>query len=181
MINLLPPKLKEEIEASKINVVLRHYIIIALIFFGLLFGLMIGSYAYANKQIAHLNNSLENRQEQKKQYSDTETKVKTLQKNISLIEKLFTNKTEFSGLLQDLASFMPSGSYIKKVSLTGDEKKPVELLIFVDSPEKAGILRNALNASGRVKGVDVQSVSKNSDNVGYVAEIVLAFEPGATQ
>lgn len=181
MINLLPPKLKEEIEASKINVILRHYIIIALIFFGLLFGLMTGSYAYANKQIAQLDNSLENRQEQRKQYSDTENKVKTLQKNISLIEKLFTNKTEFSGLLQDLAGAMPSGAYISKVSLTGDEKEPVELLINVDSPEKAGVLRNALNASERIKSVDIQSVSKNTGSGGYIVEVVIAFEPGATR
>lgn len=181
MINLLPPKIKEEVKASKINVVFRHYIIIALIFFGLLFGLMIGSYAYASRQINRLDESLENRRAQRKQYSDTEKKVKTLQKNISLIEKLFTNKTEFSGLLQDLASAMPSGAYISKVSLTGNEKEPVELLINVDSPEKAGVLRNALNASERIKSVDIQSVSINTGSSGYVVEVVIAFEPGATR
>lgn len=181
MINLLPPQVKEQLKASKANVVLRHYILLLFIFFVLLFSLMAGAYLYANKQITQLSSALDNRKQQRKQYDETENKVKTLQKNISLIEKLFTNKTEFSGLLQDLASAMPAGAYINKISLTGDEKEPVELLINVDSPEKAGVLRNALNASSRIKSVDIQSVSKDTNVGGYVVEVVIAFEPGATQ
>ncbi len=179
MINLLPQKNKTQISASKLNVTLRHYIIIALLVFGLLFILMMGSVVFAQKQLSTIKSTFSNRQEQRNQYSETETKVKTLQKNISLIEKLFTEKTVFSNLIQDIAKSMPSGSYISKVSLTGNEKEPVELLINVDSPEKAGVLRNALNASERIKSVDVQSVSKNSGSTGYVVEIVIAFEPGA--
>lgn len=181
MINLLPPKDKEQIKYGKLNVVLRHYIIIAVVIIGSLLVLSLASYVYADIQMTRLQSSLKERQQQRAQFNSVEQKVQTLQSNLRLIEKLFNNKTEYSAVLQDIAASLPVGAYINKVSLTGKDNEPVQLMISVNSLDTAGTLHNALLKSSRIKSADIQSVNKNSNNDGYTVDVVIAFKDGGSR
>jgi len=183
MINLLPPSRKRQIRYAKLNIKLLRYIFVSLVIALLLTALIGISFRQASSQAQKLQQNLSDRQAQRGQYQDTEAKVKTLQANLATIEKLFNNKTEFSSLLQDLAAVLPADAYINKITLTGDDKKPVQLLITVNSLDTAGILRNALLKSQRIASVDIQSVNLNPDpnNPNYSVDTVIAFKPGGAR
>ncbi|MBI4101049.1 hypothetical protein HY441_01070 [Candidatus Microgenomates bacterium] len=178
MINILPPDIKQQINYSKRNVRLLRYLLLSALVLGLVLVLVGGSYIYANRQIKQLEKTLATRQQERQDYKDIEAKVQTLQSNLGLIEKLFTEKTKFSVLLNDLSAVLPDGSYINEITLTGDDKKPLEMIVTVDSFNKAAETRNALIQSARIKSADIQTITKNDAGSGFSVEIVAAFESG---
>ena len=178
MINILPPELKSQLNYSRRNAVLIKYLSWALLTGTLLFGLIGAGLWYANRQIADYQQTLAARQSQRSDYQSTETNVQSLQANLGLIEKLLNEKTHYSKLLADLASALPTGAYITHMSLTGDDKKPLELLVNVDSFNRAAEVRNGLISSSRIKSADIQTISENEEGSGFIVALVAAFEEG---
>lgn len=177
MINILPPDLKNQIYFSKRNVQLVRYNLLALIIGAVLIALLFGSMWYANRQIDEHKKILAERQQARTDFQETETRVTTLQSNLLLIEKLFTEQTRYSALLRDLAAAMPRGAYINQVQLLGTDKEPLELLITTDTFDRAAEVRNALVASDRIANADIQSISA-ADDGDFSVIIIAAFEGG---
>lgn len=178
MINILPPDLKQQIGYSKRNLVLAHYLTLVItVAIGLSLAVG-GSYWYAKRQINQLNHSLADRQKQRAAYKDTAANVATLQANLGSIEKLYNEKTQYSAVLADFAAVLPGGSYISAVTLTGDDTKPLELIISADSINTAGLVRNGLLKSARLKSVDVQSITKDEKTGRFTVDLVAAFKEG---
>lgn len=180
MINILPPDLKAQINYSKQNVRLLKYVFLALIIGSTLIALLVGAMWYGDRQINNLQETLSSKQQARQSYKEMEQRVDTLQSNLVLIEKLFTEQNRYSALLKDLAAALPAGSYINQMSLLGDESKPLEILITTDTFERAAEVRNALVASARIKNADIQSISEGEEG-GFRVAIVAAFEPGAAR
>ncbi len=178
MINILPPELKAQINYSKRNSLLLKRLGWVWLVGILLAALVIGSLWYANRQIMNYEQTLAARRGQRADYQAIEVKVQSLQANLGLIEKLLNEKTHYSNLLGDLAAALPTGSYITHMSLTGDDKKPLELAVNVDSFNRAAEVRNGLIGSARIKSADIQSIAKNDEGSGFVVAIVAAFETG---
>ncbi len=178
MINILPTEVKEELEYSKKNVRVRNYLFLALLVFILLIAAIGAAYWYGGKQINSLRATLSDRQTQRALYKDTESKVQTLQSNLGLIEKLLNQKTQFSDLLNDIAAVLPSGTYINAINLTGDDKKPVQILVTASSLNQAGLVRNALLKSERISVVDIQSITQKEDSPEYTVDLIVAFKEG---
>ena len=177
-VNILPPQLKSQLSYSRRNVVVVHYIILVLLVAGGLSLILVGGSWYASRQINRLNQTLADRQKQRAAYKDTEANVKTLQANLSAIEKLFNEKTTYSAVLADFAAVLPPGSYLNKVTLNGDDKKPLELLVTADSFNTAGLVRNSLLKSPRLKSVDVQSINKDDKTGDFTVSLIAAFKEG---
>lgn len=178
MINILPPELRSQINYSKRNTQLLKYLFNGLIVLMVLGGLLGGSFWYANRQINHYQQTLAARQSERGGYQEIEAKVATLQSSLSLIDKLLTEKTRYSALLADLAATLPPSAYIIHLSLSGDEKDPLEMQVNVDSFNRAAELKNGLIQSRRIKSADIQSISRDDEGSGYNVVIVAAFEPG---
>lgn len=178
MINILPPEIKQQLSYARRNTKLLRQLLVSFAVATLLAGLMWLSFWYVNKQTLDYQAALGHRQADREAYKDVELKVQTMQSNLGLIEKLLNEKTKYSALLDDLAATLPSGSYINHLSLTGNEKEPLELLITVDSFNKAAELRNSLIASARIKSADIQSVTEDKKTGSFNVVIIAAFEPG---
>jgi len=178
MINILPTDVKEQLEYSKKNVKVRNYLLLTLLIATLLATTIGAAYWYAGLQINTLQSTLADRQTQRSAYKDTEIKVQTLQSNLGLIEKLLNQKTQFSDLLSDVAAVLPSGTYINSIDLTGDDKKPVQILVSAASLNQAGSVRNALLQSDRISVIDIQSITQKEDSSEYIVDLVVAFKEG---
>jgi Tfp pilus assembly protein PilN len=178
MINILPTHVKEQLSYSKHNVKLRRYVMLTLVMVLTLSGVLFLGYRYANNQTVDLQKNLVEQQKQRGAFKDTEAKVQSLQSNISLIEKLFTQQTKFSVLINDLAAVLPAGTYINNLTLTGDDKKPLKLLVTANNFATAGLVRNALLQSSRISTVDIQSISQKDGSSEYVVDLIIAFKEG---
>ena len=177
-INLLPPQIKEQLAYSKRNIHLRRYVVLLALVAVSLASLIAGVYWYSGQQVDRLSQTLSDRQKQRSAYKDTEAKLQSLQSSVGLIEKLFTEKTQFSSVLGDLAAVLPSGTYIDSISLTGDDKKPLKLLVTADTLTQAGLVRNALLESTRISDIDIQSINKDEATNKYAVDLVIAFKEG---
>lgn len=178
MISVLPTEIKQQLSYSKKNVVLRKYLILVVVIVAALLATIGGALWYANRQISNLQATLLEQQSQRASYKDTEANIQALQANLGLIEKIFNQKTEFSQVLGDIASVLPAGTYINSVELTGDDKKPVQLLITASSLTEAGLVRNALLQSDRISTADIQSITQNEGSSSYTVDIIIAFKEG---
>lgn len=178
MINILPTDVKEQLEYSKKNVKARNYLLLLITIAFLLTVTLAAAYWYSGVQISNLKITLADRLTQREAYKDTENKVQTLQSNLALIEKLLNQKTQFSDLLSDLAAVLPSGTYINSINLTGDDKKPVQILVSAGSLNQAGSVKNALLQSDRISIVDIQSINQKEDSSEYTVDLIVAFKEG---
>lgn len=181
MINILPPQLKQQVRYSKRNVLLLRYLMTALGASTLLAIVIITSLWFSSRQISSLKTSLQERQQERASYKDTETKVQSLQSSLNLIDKLLTERTEYSGVLGDLASVLPSGAYISSMTLTGEDDKPMQIIVFADSINTAGLIRNSLLTSPRINSADIQSITRDDENNVFSVDIIVAFEKGQAQ
>lgn len=178
VINLLPPQIKEQLAYSRRNLQLRRYVLLLTAVAALLAMLIASVSWYSGQQVERLSQVLGDRQKQRSAYKDTEAKLQSLQSSVALIEKLFTEKTQFSEVLGDFAAVLPSGTYIDSISLTGDDKKPLKLLVTADSLTQAGLVRNALLESPRISGIDIQSINKDEATNKYEVDLVIGFKEG---
>lgn len=178
MISILPTNVKEQMLYSRRNVMLRRYLLMLMAVALALSLLIIGAQWYANKQSNQLQQNLTDKQAQRKAFAATEIKVKSLQASLSLIEKLFSQKTQFSALLEDLAKVLPAGTYLNNISLTGDEKNPVDVSIAASSLTRAGLVHNALLQSPRIATADIENIAKDEQAGKYIVKLIIAFAEG---
>ncbi|MBI3983674.1 PilN domain-containing protein [Candidatus Microgenomates bacterium] len=181
MINILPTDIKQQLNYAKRNARLVRYLMLGVMLAVLLGALFLSSFWYADRQIGRLRATLDSQRQQRETYQATEDKVKAFQGNLGLIEKLLAEKTVYSQLLKDLAAVLPAGSYINHLTLTGDDTKPLELLVTVSSFNRAAELRNSLIKSPRFVSADIQSISQNEENNLYSVSIVAAFDKGQSR
>lgn len=178
MINVLPPEVKSQLNYAKRNSRLLRYVSLTGLVLLALSALLGTGFWYADRQINSYQQSLAIKQTERQSHAETEAKIESLQANLNLIDKLLTEKTRYSILLNDLAAVLPDNSYITHLTLTGDDKEPLEISVATDSFNRAAEVRNGLISSKRIKSADIQNVSENEDGEGYNAVIIAAFEPG---
>lgn len=181
MINVLPPEAKSQLKYSQLNSRLLRYLMLGLGAGALLISLLFASLIYGDKQIESYQSTLDMRQAQRKDYQEIEDDVKTLKSNLSLINSLLNEKTTYSALLEDLAAALPSNSFITQMQLTGDEGKPMEIIVNTDSFNRAAEVRNGLISSDRIKSADIQTVTRSKESSDFIVVLVLAFEKGAAR
>ena len=181
MINVLPPELKQQVKYSKRNIILLRHLLLTLSASALIAAIIFLSLWYSSRQITSLQTSLQERQQERESYKDTETKVQALQSSLNLIDKLLTERTEYSAVLGDLAAVLPTGSYISSMTLTGEDDKPMQMIVFADSINTAGLIRNSLLTSPRINSADIQSITRDDENNVFSVDIIVAFEKGQAQ
>jgi Tfp pilus assembly protein PilO len=79
-------------------------------------------------------------------------------------------------LLNDLSQFLPQGVALDGITLTGDDKKPLSVMISGATYDNILAFRNAVLLSPRIAGADLVSITNNAN--GFQGNVVLAFKAG---
>lgn len=126
-LNLLPSKLKKEIESKKANVWVVGMFILSFVIFGLTVELL-----FATKKL--LSNNLESLQEQYdafEQYFDSE-RNQEIEEKINIVNKMFVDidkiqkgRTSWSKIMVEFTSLMPSGVKLYELNIDKSENQVI--------------------------------------------------------
>lgn len=178
MINLLPPDVKQAMRYGRYNVRALTYLWIVLATLGLLAAAFGGLWYYLGLQQRQLALSVADQQAQIASYASFQLEAKAAATRLNSIKAIVASQTRFSVLLADLAKVIPQEVVIDSITLTGDDKKPLRISITASSYETALAFRDAIIASPRIAGADLESVAKQPERGSYSASISFGFSPG---
>lgn len=181
MINLLPPQLQADIRFAKLNVRLSRILVLLLIAGIGLAAVTLVIRSAATNRLRATEQQLAQRTSNIGEFDDVRSQVQVLEAKLNLVSQLLTDKTQYSQLLADLGAIIPPGARITLVSLTGDEKEPLEITMITASFSQAAQVRAALEASPRFTFVDIQSLSRNEETGAITAQYTATFAPGAAR
>lgn len=176
-LNLLPPQIKAEIAYAKRNAIIVHYIFLTLTVAVAIGAGFWGSHFYLNQQLTEKADSIAAKELLAAGYKDIENAAKTLNGRVAAIKAIQDSQPKFSAVLSDLAKTVPQAASITALSLTGDDTKPVKISADAANYQTAVSFRDALAASPRISGADIDSISGN-DIEGYRVDITIGFKPG---
>jgi Tfp pilus assembly protein PilN len=181
VINLLSPELKTQIRYAKMNRLALRYarvtvavaVVLAVIFGGALFLLQQQTNALA-ADVADKQKTIDGI---KKTFLP---KAKDASERLNAIKYVQDTQTRFSLLIADLSKVIPQGTSIDSMTLTGDEKRPMQVIVSTVTYDQVLALRNALITSPRVLGADIVSISatKTEPNYSFKATLSVGFKPG---
>lgn len=174
MINLLPPQIKEQIAFSKRNSKMVKLIWVLSISAAVLGGLFFVGLTYLNARNKTAETELHTALNAPS--TEIEKTVQGINQKLSTVKKLGATKHRYSALLRELSAALPPGSFIREISLKGDNK-PIDLVVISSSYSSAVAARDSLAAlSDRIAGVDIETVSSDSGN--FAVTLNVAFKPG---
>jgi Tfp pilus assembly protein PilN len=182
MINLLPPEVKQEMRYSRFNAILLRYVRAIAAVCILLAGALIAGRYYLNQKIETATHSLGDTQHQIDGYKQLQADTSQLTARIGSITTVQASQARFSELLTDLAEFMPQGTAINSVTLTGDDAKPVRLVVAALDYKTALSVRDSITRSKRISAADIEQVSNQpTGKANYQVTVTFVFNPGAAR
>lgn len=180
MINLLPPAIKTEIAHSRKNAIIIRYLM-GTVGLGVAFAAM---FWYGHHQLSlqmhAANQRIAEKQADINQHKDLETKAQVLSGRLNAIASVQKSQAKFSVLLDDLAQYMPSGTAVSSITLTGDDKKPVRLTVSASDYKTALSFRDSIARSKRISAADIESVQQNDVGL-YDVTVTFTFSPGGAR
>lgn len=180
MINLLPPRIKEEIRFAKLNRVVLKYVSVVVVVAVVLAGIFSGAFYFLRQQSALVAADVADKQKSIAELGKTFLPTaQDASARLNAIKYVQGTKTHFSTLIADLAKVTPQSVQINNITLTGNEKQPVQIQITAANYDSVLAFRDAVASSPRISGVDIASISRPDDKAAsYKASIVLGFKPG---
>lgn len=181
MINLLPPDIKQEIIYSKRNAILLRYTVMLGAIMVILAGALMGARFYLNAEIERISLEIKNKEVEIAENKELEMSAKTLNARIASIQTIQKEQAKFSLLLDDLAQNIPQGSAIHSITLTGDDKAPVQMTARATDYRGALSVREGISKSERISAADIESIQgPESPGSGglYTVTIKFAFNQG---
>ncbi len=176
MINLLPPEIKKQISYSRYNRSLLGYFWLVLFLTAGLAGSLLGASYFLHEDIKRVEAELTVKHKQVASYKDLQQKAKAAGSRLAAINGIQKNQAKFSVLLADLAEYMPQGTAISNIVLTGDDKQPVRLTVNALDYKTALSFRDSIARSPRISAADIENIKRQQDN--YSVVVVFAFKPG---
>ncbi len=177
MISLLPPDQKEQIRYAKLNRLVLRYLRVLVVVAVLLGGVFAGAFYLLGMQTTQVASDVST-----KQATITALNASFLPKahdasaRLNTIKYIQGTQTRFSAVVADIAKVLPQGVSIDSLTLTGNDRTPVQLAVTAQSYSAALAFRNALITSPRIAGADLESIASNGGT--YQTSIVIAFKPG---
>lgn len=183
MINLLPPAHKEEVLYAKHNAAMLRYIFLVIAILAVLAGGLIGARLYQQHQIAVAQADVDAKTAATHKYAPLEQKAGLLSSRLASIQTIQKNQSKFSILLNDLAQYMPQGTAISSITLTGDYTKPIRLTVTAVDYKTALSFRDSITRSKRISAADIETVgtSGTTKNSNYQVVVSFAFSPGGAK
>ena len=176
MINLLPPEIKSQITYSHHNRTLRNFLFLGLLLAAVLAGSLVAATYYLNQDVKRIEGELSVKRKQIATYKKLQLDAKAAAARLASIETIQKNQAKFSILLADLAKYMPQGTAISNIVLTGDDKQPVRLTVKAADYKTALSFRESIAKSPRISAADIENIKRQNDT--YSVVVVFAFKPG---
>jgi Tfp pilus assembly protein PilN len=175
MINLMPPDVKKELRAARMNVALLHYItviFISTVFLALvLWGafILLGQIQDSSKRLIEANDT------KAEVYSQTKQQVDSLSAGLAEAKGILDQEILYSNVLVNIAQQMPAGTIIDKITLdeTSFRGTPLTLKVYAKTSGDAVALRDRFQSSAFFSDVNFQSVSDASGVNGYPVSATL--------
>ncbi|HEX7259495.1 MAG TPA: hypothetical protein VF272_01020 [Candidatus Saccharimonadia bacterium] len=180
MINLLPPEIKTQVAYSRYNRSLLRYLWLTLLLALILAGSLLAATYFLNQDIKRIDTDLAAKQHQIKAYESLQAKAKATGARLASIGTIQKNQAKFSILLADLAQYMPQGTAISSIILTGDDKQPVRLTVNAVDYKTALSFRDSIARSPRISAADIENIKRQPTN-DYAVVVVFAFKPGVAK
>jgi Tfp pilus assembly protein PilN len=178
VINLLPSDLKEQIRYAKYNRLAVQYVrvsVLVVVVLGVIFAWSIYQLGQQTKTIAA---DVAEKQAVIAALNTSFTpKAKDAGDRLDAIKYVLATQTRFSALVADIAKVVPQGVSINSMTLTGNDKAPVQISVTASSYAGALAFRNALITSPRISGADLETIT-SSNGTTYETSVVVAFKPG---
>lgn len=180
MINLLPPTVKTAHRYARYNALMVRYIGLTIAVLVVLAGAQLGGRYYLNQRIKTTSDHIAATQRQIDSYHNLQTQAATLNTRLAAIQTIQKNQAQFSTLLSDLAKYMPVGTSISSITLTGDDKQPVRLSVNATDYKTALGFRDSIARSPRISAADIETVNAGvtGNTTSYHVTVVFAFNPG---
>jgi hypothetical protein len=162
MINLLPPSLKSEYQASRKNSLLRLYIIIAVIVIVAVVAIFGYSLSSLNRAQSDASADVNSNKQAVKDLEASSVQAQNLARKVTTIGKLIDQKIYLSSMVVDIGKSTPPGAALTGLQLNVADlsNKPVTLVFGVDSKNTAAILRNNLAQNTDLfSSVDITSLA----------------------
>lgn len=184
MINLLPPKQKRQIRASRANSILIRYTIVSL----LVIGVLLAEILYVNISLDNIESAakkqIEDNNQKIEDFEATNNAIKDFQNNLSVAKKILDNQINYSGVLLKVGAIIPEETVLTSLSLDQSVAgKEVSIKGSAVSYEKAIELRNSLENSPLFTSVRFSSISRNkptetsdADNYPYKITFNVIFK-----
>ena len=119
MINLLPSDYGASLRYSHLNIVLRRWLIAALLACGGLVLILAVSWMYITQQSKNLTKNIDsvNQQLQAEDLAGTQKRANDITSNIKIINQVLSREIRFSGLITQIGSVMPPGTVLSGLTL----------------------------------------------------------------
>ena len=120
MINLLPSDYGASQRHLRLNVILRRWLVAALLACGVLVLIMAVSWIYTSQEEKNLTKNIDsvNQQLQAEDLAGTQKKAKDITSNIKIINQVLSREIRFSGLITQIGSVMPPGTVLSGLTLS---------------------------------------------------------------
>lgn len=179
MINLMPDDLKQDIRYARMNVSMIQYVILVAIISVALTIFMFAGILLVQADENLLRQAIADKETQLAELKTPENDAKELASRISLISSLLNQEVEFSKLIQDIGSVIPSNSRLNSLSLTGDDGS-VSLTIIIPEQADAPIVRETLASAELFTGADIISIGPSATDedgnvLDYAVVVVVRF------
>jgi hypothetical protein len=178
MINLLPPTQKEQIRYAKLNRIALRYVRVLLAVVVVLGGIFAASVYQLRSVTTGVTKDVDQKTAMIALLNNSFTpKAKDASDRLNAIKYVQDTQTHFSAVIADIAKVVPKGVSIDTMTLTGDDKTAMKIIMTTSSYAGALAFRNALITSPRIAGADLENIT-SSDGIIYQASVVVAFKPG---
>jgi len=166
MINLMPPKIKNDIHFSRLNTSLVQYGFIAIVVVILVAAIMLFGFTIAQDDEQALRDSIEQKEKDLSSLITVEQDAASLSGKIDTVGDLLDREVKFSEVLQEIGSILPEGSVLTSLRLTNDSTEPLRVAALVDTKNNAAVLRQNIEDSNRFSGADIESIVVNLNDKG---------------
>ena len=167
MINLLPPQEKKQISAGRVNVILRRYCIISLIFAGLLFLTIGGFYLFLENSRTSAQANIDEGNAKLAQYQSTQKEVSEFKKDLDSAKVIINSEAHYSTIIPKIAQYIPSGMVLDSLALdTSALDKPLSLSLTALGKNKDDAIRikTSLEKSEIFSDVHLETVVYSGGN-----------------
>lgn len=158
-INLLPKKIKEEIEQTKINKKTRLYLFKSLVILAFILIIISMLIFYFNQQNAKTELLLSERQKSIDSYGNLEAESRIFAERLNTISRIDREINYWSFIFEEINKIMPNGAYITSLSMDADRKNRSRLTGFALSKNTVATLRNSMDQSDKFEYIDIESSS----------------------
>ena len=148
MINLLPPQLKKQFVAGRVNTLLVRYLWMTVGFFGLLAIISGLTYVMLETTKKNAQQQIDDNNARVVDYNDIQARTQALQSNLSAAKAILEKQTHYSEALLKIAKSLPDGIVLGKISLDSSTYgTPVTIHFLAKDEETAIALKKQLQES----------------------------------